>query len=186
MTPDPRSLRIVRYPDPALRARAAAIDATDDAVRDVAERMVELMREAEGIGLAAPQVGLAWRLFVADVPPADDRSPRDDPPGATDGALVFVNPTLSGFSRDLEPYEEGCLSLPHITGEVRRPTEVTVSAVGLDGAPFGLRAGGLLARCIQHETDHLDGVLIIDKMTPLARMKNRAAVRELEDGARVQ
>jgi peptide deformylase len=180
MAVDPTSLEIVTYPHPALRAPGREIDAVDDTVRAVAERMVELMFEAEGIGLAAPQVGLPWRLFVAHVPENEDRSLADDPATATPEPVVYINPTLADFSRDLRPFEEGCLSLPNITGEVRRPSEATIHATGLDGRPFTARAQGLLARCWQHEHDHLDGVLIIDRMTHLSKAKSRAAIRDLE------
>ncbi|HVZ95062.1 MAG TPA: peptide deformylase [Phycisphaerales bacterium] len=180
---DPSTLRVVHYPAPILRAKAQPVHEVTDEVRAVARRMIELMREEEGIGLAAPQVGLPWRLFVVHVPPNDERSPGDDPPTATDAPLVCINPKLTDPSRDLEPFEEGCLSLPDIRGEVRRPTQITLTATGLDGTPFTLRAGGLLARCFQHENDHLDGVLILDRMTQPSKMKNRLAVRELEEGA---
>jgi peptide deformylase len=93
--------------------------------------------------------------------------------------MVFINPVLK-LEGPVEPYEEGCLSLPDIRGDVLRPPVVTVTALDEHGKQFTLRAGGLLARCIQHETDHLDGVLIIDKMTQGSRMKNRKAIKELE------
>jgi peptide deformylase len=186
MTVDSANLRIVTYPDPALREKAEPVAEITPEAQAVARRMIELMREAEGIGLAAPQVGLGWRLFVCDVPPAEDRPLDSDPPQATDGPIVCFNPELSDFSDDLESYEEGCLSLPEIVGDVRRPAEVTLTATGLDGERFTRRLGGLLARCAQHEIDHLDGVLIIDKMQQLSRMKNRRAIKELESlaGAR--
>ena len=177
---DPASLRIVHFPDPALRAPAKPVPAVTDAVRAVAARLIELMHEAEGIGLAAPQVAAPWRLFVCHVPPGEDRPVGADPPQSTEAPLVCINPELTEFSDELEVYDEGCLSLPDITGDVRRPRLVTLTATGLDGARFTLRADGLLARCIQHEYDHLDGVLIIDKMQTLSRMKNRRAVRDLE------
>ncbi len=170
------------FPDAVLRRRGEAVEAVTDEVREVASRMIELMREAEGVGLAAPQVGLSWRLFVAEVPPNEERSVDADPPSATLGPQVYVNPAIVKFEGDLEGLDEGCLSLPEITGEVRRPSIVTMTALGLDGEPVTLRAGGLLARCWQHEMDHLDGVLIIDRMTQLSRMKNRSAIRDMERG----
>jgi peptide deformylase len=178
-------LRIIKYPADVLKQKAHPVDELTEEVRAVAQRMIELMHEAEGIGLAAPQVGLSWRMFVADVPPADDRSPDDTPPTAMDAARVYINPTLSGFRRDLVSYEEGCLSIPGIVGEVRRPSEVTITALGLDGKEFTERGAELLARCWQHEYDHLDGVLILDRMTQRSRLKNRSAVKELEQGARI-
>lgn len=183
MPVDPSSLVIVHHPEPVLRRRAAAVERVDDHVRAVARRMIELMFEAEGIGLAAPQVGLSWRVFVAHVPANEERVAGADPMQATPGPMVYINPRLSEPSRDLEPMEEGCLSLPDIRGEVRRPTQISITATDLNGAMFTHRASGLLARCWQHEMDHLDGVLIIDKMIPIDRMKNRQAIRELESSA---
>ncbi len=179
------SLQIVHYPADVLRRRALPVDPVTDDVRAVADRMIHLMREAEGIGLAAPQVALPWRLFVLDVPPSDDgeRSPDHDPPTATTGPLVFINPVITTLEGPPEPFEEGCLSLPEIKGEVLRPPVVTIRALDRDGAEFTLRAGGLLARCIQHEFDHIEGVLIIDRMTQMSRLKSRSAVRELEKAA---
>jgi len=152
----------------------------DDRVRAVVDRMIDLCRQAEGIGLAANQVGLPWRLFICDVPEGDGRDAGVEPPTASRGPTVFINPELSDPDGPIEPYAEGCLSLPGITGEILRPPIVTVTALDLEGAEFTLHAGGLLARCVQHEHDHLDGVLIIDKMTQMSRMKNRALVRAME------
>lgn len=182
---DPSALLLQYYPAPLLRAPAREIDKIDDGVRAVATRMVEMMFEHQGIGLAAPQVGLSWRMFVAHVPPdpEDPESQTDSDAGvvtATESPMVFINPELSGSARDLTPLEEGCLSLPEIRGEVIRPSEITVRARGLDTEPFEVRVGGLLAKVVQHESDHLDGTLIIDKMTQMSRLKVRAAVRQLE------
>jgi len=187
MPVDPRALSVVTYPAPILRKRSRPIEDITDEVRAVARRMIELMFESEGIGLAANQVGLPWRLFVAHVPPSDDpdnfRTPDADPASATREPVVYINPVLSSPERDLEPYEEGCLSLPEIHGEVRRPSAITITARDLDGNAFTRRAEGLLARCWQHESDHLDGVLILDRMTPGSRLRNRAAIRDLEKDA---
>lgn len=180
MPVDPAHLHIVHYPAPVLRRKADPVGEVTDEVRAVAERMVALMREAEGIGLAAPQVGLSWRMFVMDVPPGDERSAADDPPTATDGPVVCIDPEVLEPAGDLESMSEGCLSLPEITGQIIRPPTVLLRARGIDGNPFKLRAGGLLARCIQHEHDHLEGVLIIDKMGQMDRLRNRAAIRSLE------
>lgn len=179
---DPASLAIVNYPDPVLRKRAAPIAKVTDEVRRVAARMVELMHEAEGIGLAAPQVGLSWRMFVVHVPESEGRSASGLTPSATRGPVVYVNPVLSDPQGELEPYEEGCLSLPDVRGDVIRPTIITMTALDLEGQSFSTTGSGLLARCWQHEYDHLDGVLIIDRMTQMSRLKNRSAVRDLEKG----
>jgi peptide deformylase len=165
---DARTLQIVHYPDPVLRGNARPIPAVTDEVRAVAVRMLELMHAAPGVGLAGPQVGLPWRLFVANATgePADDR--------------VFINPQLSQPSREQVEQEEGCLSLPGINGQVRRPQRITVTAVDLDGREFTLTSDELPARIWQHECDHLDGVLIIDRMPRVERMANRDALRQLE------
>lgn len=173
-------LGLVHYPDPVLRERAAPIPAVTDEVRAVAARMFEIMRRHEGIGLAAPQVGLAWRMFVTQVPGGEDPEAPADPPESRLEPTVYINPVISDPAGKAVSYSEGCLSLPEIRGEVMRPPIVTITALDLEGKAFTLRGGGLLARCWQHELDHLDGVLIIDRMSQMSRMKNRAAIRDLE------
>ncbi len=180
MSIDLSSLKILHYPAALLRKKAAAITEITPEVRALAARMIELMREDEGVGLAGPQVGIPWRIFVAHVPPTDGRSPEASPPTATVAPVVYINPKVTDPVGGLEASEEGCLSLPDIRGEVLRPPIVTIRATGLDGKAFVQTGAGLLARCWQHEVDHLDGILIIDKMTPMSRLKNRAAVRDLE------
>lgn len=180
---DPASLRIQHYPAPVLRQKAAPVESITDEVRAVAARMIDLMREADGIGLAAPQVGLSWRLFVADVPPSEHRAADTDPPTATRGPVVYINPVLSAPTGPVEPYEEGCLSLPDIRGTVLRPPVITITALGLDGSTFTQTGAGLLARCWQHEFDHLEGVLIIDRMSQMDRLRNRSAIRDFERSA---
>ena len=183
MSLDPQNLSVVHYPADVLRTKAAPVPKVTDEVRRVAERMIELMYDAEGIGLAAPQVGLSWQMFVVDIPESEDRSPADDPPSATGGPIVYINPRLHDYEGPPEPFEEGCLSLPDIRGDVLRPPIVSITATDAEGKTFTHRTGGLLARCIQHEFDHLQGVLIIDKLTPLSRLKVRNAVRDLERDA---
>jgi peptide deformylase len=166
---DPSNLRILSYPAPALRDAARPITDVDDTVRAVAARMLELTRAVKGVGLAAPQVGLPWRLFVTTGVNGDpDR--------------VYVNPALE-LGRDLVVREEGCLSIPGISVEIRRPASVAICALDLDGVLFTLHDDDLLARIWQHETDHLDGILIIDRMSPLDRLATRKALRELEAAA---
>ncbi len=183
----PERLTIVHYPASVLRERSKPVESVDQTVQAVAQRMIRLMHEAPGIGLAAPQVGLPWRLFVCDVPPDEEgeRSADGEPLEATSRPMVCINPVLSDFSRDLVPYEEGCLSLPDILGNVRRPTEVTLNALDINGEAFSIRATDLLARCWQHEFDHLEGVLIIDRMDPAGKMRNKRAIKDLESGARL-
>lgn len=176
---DPAALRIVHHPQPVLRADTAEVDPSDPAVAAVAARMLELMHEADGVGLAAPQVGLSWRLFVTN---AGDADPVD---------RVYVNPTVEIDLRDdegrrrpnpLEPMEEGCLSLPGVNGVVRRPSIARITATTLEGERVAFEAEDFLARVWQHEFDHLEGILIIDKFGPKDRLANRRAVKALEQG----
>lgn len=183
MSVNPAHLGVVHYPDAVLRQKAAPVPAVTSEVRAVAERMFELMRQSEGIGLAAPQVGLPWRLFVTIVPEGDDRSASSDPPSARPAPTVYINPILSEPAGRPEADSEGCLSLPDIRGDVIRPPTISITATNLEGKQFTLRGTGLLARCWQHEVDHLDGVLILDRMSQMSRLKNRAAVRDLERDA---
>lgn len=165
---DVKSLRIVLYPDPVLQRRAAPIESIDEEIRSVAERMIELMHEAEGVGLAAPQVGLGWRMFVAN------------PSGEAGGDRVFINPELRDAAERVEAENEGCLSLPGVSAEIRRPAAITIEATDLEGRPFTLSSEELPARVWQHETDHLNGVLILDRMGPLDKRANRKAIKQLE------
>jgi peptide deformylase len=151
------ALEIRMMGDPVLRGRAAEIDTIDDAVRRLATSMLDTMYEAEGVGLAAPQVGILRRLIVVD--------PRED--GVVPMALV--NPRVVESSPQSERAEEGCLSIPGLRDVVERPASVTVEALGLDGEPVRLQAEGLHARVLQHEIDHLDGVLFLDRLSPLKR-----------------
>ncbi|MCC7191586.1 MAG: peptide deformylase [Phycisphaeraceae bacterium] len=171
MSVDPGKLRIVTYPARVLRTRSQPVAAISDEVRSVASRMIELMHEAPGVGLAAPQVGLSWRMFVA-VGPGETREERQD--------FVFINPVLSNPSRETEDFEEGCLSLPQIHATIRRPKAITVTAQDLMGNTFTLTSEELQARIWQHETDHLDGLLILDRMSPMDKLANQRVVRELE------
>ena len=163
------ALRHVRkYGDPALRTRARPVEVFDDALADEVRRMGELMDDALGIGLAATQLGVMHRLLVYRVDP-------DAPLG------VLVNPKIEFKSDELETLEEGCLSLPGVSVEVERPLQVRVRAQDLEGKPLTLEAEGLEARVIQHEVDHLDGVLILDRTT---RDQRKQAMRILREEGR--
>ena len=168
MTVQTDQLHILTYPDLRLRRRATAIERVDETVRAVARRMIELMDQASGVGLAGPQVGLDWRIFVTNVT------------GEPEDARVYINPVLRDPARRSEPCAEGCLSLPHIHAEITRPVSVTLDALDEQGQPVTRTAEGLEARVWQHEFDHLEGILIIDRMTPADRMANKRALRELE------
>lgn len=169
---DPRAATLVLYPDRRLRARAAAIETFDpETIRrlgGLAARMLEVMRERKGVGLAAPQVGVAVRMFVMNATgePQDDR--------------VYVNPRLSDPEGE-EEREEGCLSLPEINTPVLRSLRLRLQARDVEGNAIDETAEGFIARVWQHETDHLDGVLILDKMPPTVKMSHRKKLKELED-----
>jgi peptide deformylase len=154
-----------KYGDPVLRSRALEIERFDDALVDEARRMGELMHDAYGIGLAATQVGVMHRLLVY----------RTEMEGAV---AALVNPVLEWSSKETESAEEGCLSLPGVAVEVDRPIHVRVSAQDERGKPITVEASGLEARVIQHEMDHLDGVLILDRTSRDQRKQAMRALRE--------
>lgn len=164
-------LPILYVPDPRLRAKAKPVGAGDAAsVRDLAPRMLATMYKAPGIGLAAPQVGVGLRLVVIDLQKDDVSDP-----------MVLVNPEVVAESAELATREEGCLSLPGQYAEVTRPARVKVRWQDLDGARREVEADGLLAACLQHEIDHLDGVLFVDHISALKRnMLLRKLAKELK------
>jgi peptide deformylase len=149
-------LVILEYPDPRLRKTAAPVAVVDDAVRQLADDMLETMYAAKGVGLAATQVDVHQRLIVLDVSEG-----RDQP-------LALINPEIL-MMEGSGPGEEGCLSLPGIYDKLTRATHIRVRALGRDGRPFEMDADGLLAVCIQHEVDHLEGKLFVDYLSELKR-----------------
>ncbi len=160
-------LQIREYGDPVLRQECEPVTEVDDELCTLAENMLETMYDAGGIGLAAPQVGVSLRFFVYDV------GEPDVPPG------VMLNPEIVE-ERGSSTEEEGCLSIPGIAEMVRRPESIRVRATGLDGEEIDMSADGLLGRCIQHETDHLNGVLFWDRVSPLKRRLLQAKWRKRE------
>lgn len=160
-------LRIIRYPDPRLRELCTAVEDVDEAVVALAERMLELMFAGRGVGLAAPQAGVTVRLFVA--------SPTFDP----SDRRVYINPEILS-SDGTQDGDEGCLSFPGIFSKVKRANLATVRALGLDGEVFEETGEELTARIFQHEIDHLDGRLLVDRMGSVSRLANRRALKELE------
>jgi peptide deformylase len=164
--------RLVTYPDPVLRARAREVAGVDAPTRELVHEMLRIMREEDGVGLAAPQVGESIRMFVTAAQDEESAPER-----------VYINPVIVSCEGALEASEEGCLSLPGIRGTIRRPPVVTVHATGLEGESFTLTSSGLLARCWQHEIDHLDGILIIDRMSAIDRLASRKPLRQLEASA---
>ena len=142
-------LDIVKLGEDGLRQKSVPVEEVNDEIRQLAQDMFETMIEAEGVGLAAPQVGRNIRMFVLI---ADD-----------DVRRVFINPQIIKTSSEVGDYDEGCLSIPQVYETITRPVRVTVQALNEKGRPFTLDADGLLARIIQHEYDHLDGILYIDR-----------------------
>jgi peptide deformylase len=142
---------------PVLRQRATPVAAVDDAVRRLVDDLFETMRAAKGVGLAANQVGVAQRVAVVDVG-------DDDPP-----PLVLINPRIVHAGDVLEAAEEGCLSIPEIFGDVERPLEVTLEALDRNGRLYRADVSGYKARAVQHEIDHLDGVLFVDHLSAVKR-----------------
>lgn len=163
----PDKLPIVTYPAPGLRVRCAPVESFDEKLAALAKQMIAAMHENEGVGLAAPQVGVPLRLFVCN----ETGKPEDD--------RVFVNPVLSGHE-GAATGDEGCLSIPGVTVAVRRAERCSIAAVDVQGRPISASGAGLLARCWQHEVDHLDGRLIIDRMSEADAIANRKKLRELE------
>ncbi|MGB0370918.1 MAG: peptide deformylase [Opitutales bacterium] len=163
-------LRITEFGEPVLKEVGAEVTTFDADLKRLSEDMVDTMRSADGIGLAAQQVDKSLQICVVDVN-FENRPPDyfyeldgKTPPLDLIMPMVLVNPKMELLPSDDEDYEEGCLSFPDIRGNVSRPTEVEVEYQDLDGNSHKLRAGGILARVIQHEVDHLNGVLFIDRM----------------------
>ena len=167
-------LSIIEYPHPTLRVRSKPIRRVDQELRDIVAQMLELMYEADGVGLAANQVDLPLRLFVAN------------PSGQRDGEeLVLLNPELQ-MPKGSETGQEGCLSLPGLSGQVKRPASVRLSAYDLKGNPVERVVDGFLARVLQHENDHLDGVLFFDRLSEEAKSELDDPLMEMESDFRAK
>ena len=156
--------QIRQWPDPVLRMRAREVEDFDDDLRRLSERMKGLMVDANGVGLAANQAGVLRRVFVFRT-------------GDEDELVAAVNPRIVEPSEEREPDDEGCLSLQRVLVPVERHVGLTLEAQGVEGAPIRFELEGLEARVVQHELDHLDGVLILDRTTPEARREAMAALR---------
>ena len=174
-------IQIYKLGEDVLRQKAQPVTEVNDGIRKLTDDMFEVMVSADGVGLAGPQVGRLLRLFVVI---ADDGVRR-----------VFINPQIIATSPEMSEYEEGCLSIPQVYETIKRPARVTVQALDETGRPFTLEADGLLARVIQHEYDHLDGVLFIDRGDPdfaektaksFEKRAERAARRQSEKEAKAK
>ena len=162
------NLTILHYPDPRLQKPCEKVTDFGPTLAALAERMLALMKEAKGVGLAAPQVGAMIRMFVMNTTPEDA------------GARVYVNPVIRNPAGTTEA-EEGCLSIPQVNVQVRRATRCTLVAQDLEGRPVEIEGADLTARVWQHETDHLNGVLILDRMGPGDKIASRKTLKALED-----
>ncbi|HEY5992705.1 MAG TPA: peptide deformylase, partial [Candidatus Udaeobacter sp.] len=178
-------LPILQYGDPILRAKGQRIGEIDDRIRELAANMIETMHAAHGVGLAAQQIGEALQLTVLDISAVEDRpstleldgKDTTDPKGAM--PLVLINPEIE-LRGEMEIGVEGCLSFPEITGDIERAQSVTVRAQNLEGGTIEFEAGGFLARAIQHEGDHLNGILFIDRMRSAAKAALSSRLRRLQ------
>ena len=154
---NPVMLDIMKLGEEVLREKCTPVTEFDDSLHILIQAMFETLEEADGVGLAAPQVGVDKRFFIVSLPDGTKRE--------------FINPEITGFSVETNPYEEGCLSLPGVYHDVVRPSKVMINAQDANGVPFTLKASGLMARVIQHEYDHLDDKLFIDRLNEEERKK---------------
>jgi len=155
------------YPDPVLRKPAEPITAFDEELRAIVQGMFERMYASKGVGLAAPQVGLKLRILVLN------------PTGESKDELVLVNPKILARSGPPTLFEEGCLSFPGVYAEIERPEACRIQACTLDGTPFEATYDGFVSRIVQHEYDHLEGVLLVDRMSPADRLFHKAVLEDL-------
>jgi peptide deformylase len=162
---------VVLYPDPILRKVSEPVSSFDEDLQAVIAAMFARMRKSKGVGLAAPQVGLRQRILVLN-PAGEGGEEKDD--------LVLVNPTIVARAGERVVFDEGCLSFPGIYAEVTRPDRCTVRAVDVAGQPIDREYAGFTSRVIQHEYDHLEGVLLVDRMSPAEKLKHKAALDELK------
>ena len=172
-------MQIIKYPHPTLRHKSKPLKRVDRELKQMVQQMFELMYSHQGIGLAANQVDLPYRLFVMNV--RGDASEKDE-------EKVFLNPVITRKTGSAEA-DEGCLSFPDIFAPVRRPEKIVVTAYGLDGQEFSYEMDGLYARAVQHEMDHLDGVLFVDRLSSAHELAVRQdldqLVREFESSRRL-
>jgi len=164
-------LQIIQYPHPALRHVSKPLKRVDKELHAIVAQMFERMYAANGIGLAANQVNLPYRMFVLNL---------QSDPKAQDQELVFINPVLTSRKGHVEG-EEGCLSIPGIYADVKRSERVSLNAYDLAGREINIELDGLFARAVQHEIDHLDGILFIDRLTPTGEMAIRDALGDFEE-----
>ncbi len=159
---------ITHYPAAVLRGPAAPVEEIDETIRRLVDKMTDIMLENKGIGLAAPQAGVPLRLFIISLT------------GTRDNVRAYINPTVTPHG-DLDEVEEGCLSVPGVWARIRRYKKATVTATGLDGQEFTEEAEGFYARVLQHEYDHIEGTVIVNRMSQTARIAHRRQLKKLAD-----
>lgn len=175
MSRKPRTLPIHIYGDAVLRLKAQEVDLSYPGLADLAEDLIHTMYQRDGVGLAAPQVGISQRIIVVDPHWAKDGNGREP--------VVMLNPVIEASSGETET-EEGCISVPNLYAWVKRPSDITVSYTDLQGERQTLQLSGYPAVVIQHEYDHLEGVLFVDRLGTVAKLKLRRGLKELESTAR--
>ena len=185
------ALRITQYGEPILRKVGKPITQFDDSLAELANDMIEAMYDANGIGLAAQQVGLALQFFVIDVRPPEGEQASFDyrldgkrPPLDLIMPMALANPKVSILDPHVETYEEGCLSFPEVRGKVDRPMGVRCKYQDVDGNPHVIEANGILGRCILHENDHLNGELFIDKMDKRDLQQMNSRIKKIKRNSR--
>lgn len=175
-------LPLVYYGTSGLRETAQAVDTFNSDLSALGADMVETMRHERGIGLAGPQIGKRLRIFAMQIPEEmdlDETGERLNP--ELPSPLVVVNPSFSEPSPNVDDYEEGCLSIPGVTGYVKRPVSITMQYQDTEGNAHSIRLHGLAARCAQHEVDHLDGKLFIDYLSHVKKMSIRSKLKRIKE-----
>ena len=175
-------LPIRLYGDPVLREHTQAVRGLDEEVTTLIEDLIETMHNANGIGLAAPQVGRSERIFVVDVSPLLEDLPDEEASRMPAQPMIFINPQITWESEEEDEYEEGCLSIPEILEDVIRPSSVEIEYQDEEFSSQKLRVDAILARVIQHEYDHLEGVLFLDHISAFRRQMLKRRLREITRG----
>lgn len=174
------TLPVCTYGNPILRKKAVEVKDVNDEIRALADQMFETMYKEQGVGLAAEQIGRTERMFVIDIPPesdTDDSKERENP--NVEMPMVLINPEIIGHGEEVQIGPEGCLSFPEIFANVERWYEVDATYIDRDGNPQTVHAKGLLARAIQHELDHLDGILLVDRMSHVKKVALSGKLKRL-------
>ena len=174
---------VVKFGQGVLREKARPVAEVTDEIKKLAADMLETMYAASGVGLAAEQIGRTERLCVIDVPADAEKKECVEFNKAVEMPLILINPEIKEYSKATQRGNEGCLSFPEVFAQITRSNEVEVEYTGLDGTRRTARARGLLARAIQHECDHLDGVLLVDKMSAVQRISVNGKLKRLQEKA---